>query len=102
MPRDRTDPGYLTAICRRHGGVLGLCAFVRSNPYTVPEYVPPVLVRLAAHASAPFPVGAAAKACIADFRRTHQDNWDETVAHFDATELSEILEGSLGEMGHYA
>jgi len=36
-------------LCIRHGGVIGLCAFVSAFPYDIPDYVPDLLSLLGSH-----------------------------------------------------
>ncbi|XP_073950503.1 proteasome activator complex subunit 4-like isoform X2 [Choristoneura fumiferana] len=59
----------------RHTGVLGLCAYLASRPYSLGPKLGVVLAELSRHTSAPDPVPAAIRAALADFRRTHQDDW---------------------------
>lgn len=63
------------AIAKRHGGVLGLSAFVASHPYDLPEYVPAVLARLADHINDPPPIVKPLRKLFTDFKSTHQDQW---------------------------
>jgi len=44
------------AIRIRHGGVLGLCAFIHAHPYDVPKYVPSVFEHLGLHMNDPQPI----------------------------------------------
>ena len=41
---------------RRHSGVLGLAALVEACPYSVPEWLPEVLIEIAAHNHDPAPI----------------------------------------------
>ncbi|KAJ1621313.1 hypothetical protein T492DRAFT_887213 [Pavlovales sp. CCMP2436] len=88
-------------VAQRHGGVLGLAALVRSSPYAVPAWLPPVLELLVGHANDPFPVNKEVKATVAEFKRTHQDNWEECCAAFSEEQLSRILDNSSA-LAHYA
>lgn len=63
------------ALLERHCGVLGLCAYLASRPYSLGARLGAVLAELARHTSAPDPVPATIRAALADFRRTHQDDW---------------------------
>lgn len=40
----------------RHAGVLGMCAFISSHPYDVPDYLPGVFSELGPHLSDPQPI----------------------------------------------
>jgi proteasome activator subunit 4 len=81
--------------------VLGLSALVRSSPYAVPAWLPHVLELLAAHGQEPFPIGKEVQATVAEFKRTHQDRWDECRAAFSEEQLSRILDNSSA-LAHYA
>ncbi|CAK1553892.1 unnamed protein product [Leptosia nina] len=59
----------------RHCGVLGLCAYLSSRPYSLGPKLGDVLTELARHTNAPDPIPATIRTALADFRRTHQDDW---------------------------
>lgn len=46
----------IDAIRIRHGGVLGLCAFIHAHPYDVPKYVPSIFEHLGPHMNDPQPI----------------------------------------------
>mmetsp|Transcript_33872 Transcript_33872/g.57433 ORF Transcript_33872/g.57433 Transcript_33872/m.57433 type:complete len:361 (-) Transcript_33872:432-1514(-) len=60
------------AINTRHGGLLGLSAFILSQPYAVPEWLPATLIGLAPHTRDAIPIGTTAKKLFQEFTRTHQ------------------------------
>lgn len=62
-------------LVERHCGVLGLCAYLASRPYSLGPQLGNVLSELARHTSAPDPVPATIRKALADFRRTHHDDW---------------------------
>lgn len=62
-------------LVERHCGVLGLCAYLASRPYSLGPRLGDVLAELARHTSAPDPVPATIRKALADFRRTHHDDW---------------------------
>lgn len=62
-------------LVERHCGVLGLCAYVTSRPYSIAAGLGAALGELSRHTSAPDPVPATLRLALADFRRTHQDDW---------------------------
>ncbi|XP_038206743.1 proteasome activator complex subunit 4-like [Zerene cesonia] len=59
----------------RHSGVLGLCAYLSSRPYSLGPKLGDVLTELARHTNGPDPIPATIRTALADFRRTHQDDW---------------------------
>ncbi|XP_060805036.1 proteasome activator complex subunit 4B isoform X2 [Amyelois transitella] len=62
-------------LVERHCGVLGLCAYLASRPYSLGPRLGDVLTELARHTNAPDPIPATIRTALADFRRTHQDDW---------------------------
>lgn len=71
----------------RHGGVLGFSAIVLASPYTVPSYLPDVLMRLCRYASEKQPIRDTVKRTLSEFKRTHQDSWREHEAQFNEDQL---------------
>lgn len=59
-------------MTQRHAGVLGMSALVLSQPYSVPGWMPSLLVELAAHAADPHPISETVRTSFAEFWRTHQ------------------------------
>ena len=78
------------SITMKHAGVLVISGLVQAYPYGIPVWLPDTLVQLAQHVSDPAPVGTTVKQIFADFRRTHQDTWQEDViggVHDDYVDL---------------
>lgn len=81
LPDENNTLRSLMRSCRskelveRHCGVLGLCAYLASRPYSLGARLRDVLAELARHSCAPDPIPAAIRSALADFRRTHQDDW---------------------------
>lgn len=48
-------------VALRHGGVLGLCAFIAAYPYDIPDFVPEVFEQLGAHLNDPQPIPVSVK-----------------------------------------
>lgn len=46
----------MSAIIKRHAGVLGLCSYVDAHPYDVPDVLPEVLMLLSDHVNDPPPI----------------------------------------------
>ncbi|KAJ3341432.1 hypothetical protein HDU93_004833 [Gonapodya sp. JEL0774] len=79
IPRGRSGNPPPGRLVERHAAVLGLSSIVQAFPYTVPDFVPNILVKLANTIGEPAPVGATAKKALADFKRTHHDTWHDDV-----------------------
>ncbi|XP_034834096.1 proteasome activator complex subunit 4-like isoform X1 [Maniola hyperantus] len=81
LPDEEKTLKSLTRSCKskelveRHCGVLGLCGYLSSRPYSLGPKLGDVLAELARHTSAPDPIPATIRTALADFRRTHQDDW---------------------------
>lgn len=101
LASSRLSAEHGARVARRHGGVLGLAALVRSSPYAVPAWLPAVLELLAAHAQDPFPLCTEVQATVAEFKRTHHDNWAECRAAFSEEQLAFILD-NCSALAHYA
>eukprot|EP00171_Calliarthron_tuberculosum_P009884 IDg9884t1 len=88
-------------IRRRHGATLGLSSLVISSPYTVPEWMPSILVSLSNCVSDPPPISTSVKKLFVDFLRTHRDEWQQHKAAFTEEEL-EIVSELLVSPSYYA
>uniref|UniRef100_A0A0K2T807 Proteasome activator complex subunit 4 n=1 Tax=Lepeophtheirus salmonis TaxID=72036 RepID=A0A0K2T807_LEPSM len=84
-----------------HSGILGLCSFVEAYPYEVPEFVPDILIELETHLHDPTPVPKTIKKTLQEFKRTHQDNWDEHKLKFTDDQLL-IMTELLVSPNYYA
>jgi proteasome activator subunit 4 len=74
----------------QHAGILGLSALVLSVPYTIPSWLPDILVILSHSLKLPFPINGTVKKTFQEFWRTHQDNWIEHKLKFTPEQLDEI------------
>ncbi|KAJ3305761.1 hypothetical protein HDU76_004956 [Blyttiomyces sp. JEL0837] len=69
-------------LVKRHGAVLGLSSLVMAFPYEVPIWMPEVLILLSTCVSDLAPISVTVNKTFADFRRTHQDNWQADMEQF--------------------
>ena len=84
-----------------HSGILGLCSLVEAYPHDVPSFVPDVLMELQRHLHDPQPVPKTIKKTLQEFKRTHQDNWDEHKLKFTEDQLM-VLTDLLVSQNYYA
>eukprot|EP00941_MAST-03F_sp_MAST-3F-sp1_P002120 g2120.t1 len=70
------------ALSKRMAGVLGLSAIILAHPYTLPAVIPGICVEVSKHVSDPSPIDGVARQTLADFKRTHQDQWLHWQDHF--------------------
>ncbi|KAJ1865957.1 Proteasome activator BLM10 [Coemansia sp. RSA 989] len=108
LPRKRhgrappKDPAaYNRLVLTRHAGVLGLSCLVLAFPYTVPDWMPEVLVLLAECIDDPNPIQSTVQRTFSEFRRTHMDAWHEDRKKFSSDQL-EILTDMLVSPCYYA
>jgi proteasome activator subunit 4 len=67
-----------------------LCSVIRAFPYDMPTFMPSVLSAVVRHSSAPAPIGKIVSKTIQDFKRTHQDRWDDVKLFFTAEQLEDL------------
>ncbi|ORX73645.1 hypothetical protein DL89DRAFT_289388 [Linderina pennispora] len=105
LPRNRRNlknvPKYTQLVLTRHAGVLGLSCLVLAFPYTIPEWLPNVLVTLAECIDDPNPIQSTVQHTFAEFRRTHMDTWHEDRKKFTSEQL-ELLTDMLVSPCYYA
>ncbi|KAJ1773190.1 Proteasome activator BLM10 [Coemansia sp. RSA 1813] len=97
----KNPAAYSKLIPTRHAGVLGLSCLVLAFPYTIPDWMPEVLVQLAECIDDPNPIQATIQRTFAEFRRTHMDTWHEDRKKFTSNQL-EILTDMLVSPCYYA
>lgn len=79
-------------LLARHGAVLGLSSMVISSPYSVPSWMPSVLVALTRCIEDTPPIAKSAKKLFADFWRTHRDEWQKFKHAFTEEQLDSVSE----------
>ncbi|XP_028036645.1 proteasome activator complex subunit 4-like isoform X2 [Bombyx mandarina] len=79
-------------LVERHFGVLGMCAYLSSRPYSIGSKFGDVLSELSRHTNAPDPVPATIRRALADFRRTHQDDWPKHRDQLSEDELDMLAD----------
>ncbi|XP_012536547.2 proteasome activator complex subunit 4B isoform X1 [Monomorium pharaonis] len=89
------------AIRIRHGGVLGLCAFIQAHPYDVPKYVPSIFEHLSPHMNDPQPIPMTIRKTLSDFKRTHYNGWTGHAQCFTEEQLA-VLQDLMVPPPHYA
>ncbi|KAJ8901904.1 hypothetical protein NDN08_004108 [Rhodosorus marinus] len=91
--RKKTKSGIsLTTLVERHSAVLGLSSMVMSSPYSVPTWMPQVLVALTSCIDDPPPISSSARKLFTEFWRTHRDEWDDLKHSFNEEELETVSE----------
>ena len=79
-------------LVKRHGAVLGLCSVVASSPYDVPTYLPDTVTYLCQFINDPAPIQGSVSRCLAVFKKTHADSWNEHKLHFSEAQLDTLNE----------
>jgi len=98
--KEESDPGTQDKL-NHHSGILGLCAFVEAFPYDVPDFVPPILMELSTHLNDRQPIPMTIKKSLQEFKRTHQDNWQEHKTKFTEDQLV-VMTDLLVSQNYYA
>lgn len=88
-------------LANYHCGILGLCAIIEAHPYDIPGYVPGLLMELAKHLHDPQPIPKTVKDTFQEFKRTHQDNWQDHKLKFTDDQLM-VLNDLLISPNYYA
>lgn len=88
----RREPLNAETVRKRHGAVLGLSSMITSNPYSVPPWMPTVLVALSGCVNDPPPISTGVRKLFADFMRTHRDEWATHKLAFTPDELDTVSE----------
>merc|ERR1711997_102440 len=96
-----SDENAMKKMVVRHAGIIGLCAFVNAYPYDVPEFIPDVLMFLSGYVHEVQPITATIKKTLQDFKRTHQDNWQDHKLKFTDDQLA-VLTDILVSPSYYA
>lgn len=72
---------------------MGVGVGVLSAPYGVPEWMPEVLEELSRRTCEPNPVKESVQWTFSEFKKTHQDAWQETRAAFTSEQWENISIG---------
>ncbi|KAE8252683.1 hypothetical protein A4X06_0g2008 [Tilletia controversa] len=98
----RDAANYPEKLLQLHGGILGVVALLSASPYTVPEWMPELIVdTVAAHADDPVPISTTVRRCAASWKVTHQDTWHEERHKFTEEQLEEVTEWTLGRSDYF-
>ena len=85
----------------RHAGVLGLSSLIQYEPFSVLEWMPALLERLAVHTSDPEPIKTSALLFFSQFWTTHRDSWNLYTAMFNPALLDTLMELFRGHRSYY-
>jgi proteasome activator subunit 4 len=85
----------------RHAGVLGLSSLIQYEPFSVLEWMPALLERLAVHTSDPEPIKTSALLFFSQFWTTHRDSWNLYTPLFNPALLDTLMELFRGHRSYY-
>ncbi|CAL2044582.1 unnamed protein product [Caenorhabditis brenneri] len=75
-------------LIQAHGGIMGLASVILAFPYSVPEFLPGVLMTICRFATDKnATIREAVKRTLSEFKRTHQDSWREHEQQFNEDQL---------------
>ncbi|KAF8887975.1 hypothetical protein CPB84DRAFT_1684385 [Gymnopilus junonius] len=86
----RRDPSYAESLKALHSAILGICALIESQPYSVEPWMPSLTEILAPHAADPPPISTTIRKCASEFKKTHQDTWHKDQLLFDEDQLQSL------------
>ena len=89
------------SLALRHAGVLGLSSLIQFEPFSVLEWMPALLERLAVHTSDPEPIKTSALLFFSQFWTTHRDSWNLYTAMFNPALLDTLTELFRGHRSYY-
>ncbi|KDN43334.1 hypothetical protein K437DRAFT_274941 [Tilletiaria anomala UBC 951] len=99
----RTSPEFGSKLVKLHSGLLGATALISAFPYEIPPWMPAFICdTVAQHAEDPVPISTTIRKCAADFKRTHQDTWEQDSKKFSAEQLQEVTDFTLGRSDYFA
>lgn len=96
--KSQTD---IREIWVRHGAVKTLCALVESFPYSIPDFIPLILVFLSNYMRGNVMIANEVKKSMSNFKRTHLDSWEEHKRKFTEEQLG-VLQDLLVSPNYYA
>ena len=67
-----------------------MAAIVLAHPYDVPDSLPPVVHALGKHVTDAAPICTTVKRTFTEFKRTHQDNWEQHKLKFTHEQLTDL------------
>ena len=85
----------------RHAGVLGLSSLIQFEPFSVLDWMPTLLERLAVHTSDPEPIKTSALLFFSQFWTTHRDSWNLYASMFNPAVLDTLMELFRGHRSYY-
>ncbi|OLY78353.1 Proteasome activator complex subunit 4 [Smittium mucronatum] len=91
---------YVDKLKIKHSSVIGLSCLILAFPYSIPEWMPQVLLALISCISDPSPINTAVTKTFAEFKKTHLDTWHIDRKMFSCSQL-EILSDVLVSPGYY-
>lgn len=84
------QPGSNLSARSKHSGILAYTALVHSYPYTIPTWMPSVIMSLIENVAFSPLVTNSVEKCLQEFKRTHQDTWTEDKLLFTEYQLEMI------------
>eukprot|EP00871_Galdieria_phlegrea_P000358 jgi/Galph1/1322/GphlegSOOS_G5975.1 len=76
----------------RHGAVLGANALILSKPFSIPSWMPSLLVELAYCIHDRPPISSAVRTMFSEFWRSHHDEWSKHKEAFETDQLEAFTE----------
>lgn len=78
---------YSIALRDRYASILALCSFVHGSPHNTPDYLPPIISKLADHLHDSQSIKKVISSTLSSYSRTHQEVWHEQSLKFTPEQL---------------
>ena len=91
---DQTEEDRAAVLVRRHAKVLAVAAAVLSSPTEVPEWMPDAVCALCVLTDEEAIIRSTVTSTIGDFRKSHQDSWEEIRMTWTEDQLRLVSESS--------
>jgi len=85
--KEKMDPKFVNTV-------MMMSCIVLSFPYDLPSYMPLLVSSLVRHAPASSLIKDIISHTVLEFKRTHQDRWDEYKAAFSRDQLDSLVSAS--------
>jgi len=84
--KEEVDPKFLSTV-------MMMSCIVLCFPYDLPVFIPPLVSALVRHVSSPAAKDTISRTVL-EFKRTHQDRWEEFKAFFSQDQLDSLISAS--------
>lgn len=88
----KRTPEYAAALVKRHSAILVLSSLFLAFPYGLSPEIKPYVIAVAECLNEPSPIQESVRYAFNEFKRTHQDNWENDKKLFTEDELYSLTD----------